>query len=130
MTINLFTENNKLEVFIKTILSFNGDNNFLIINMKDDYYIQIVGLDDNELLCEAVSNEYIKKGIPLTENKLKLLNKLGWEDPDVEDMSNYYFYQSITDEQSIRKSIDTIIQTGIDVYDTQVSDMTFQINLE
>ena len=53
---------------IEEITTEGGEQNFCIIYLTDDYYLQFTGSKGNSAVyCEAVSNQFIPEDLQLSE---------------------------------------------------------------
>jgi hypothetical protein len=85
--------------------------------MPNDYYIQMVcDYDSNEILIEAVSNNYLDKVNKLNNSKIDSLIDIGWESP-VEDNENFKIDIIVKDENDLNSIVEIIFKTAREVYD-------------
>jgi hypothetical protein len=114
---------------IEEITTEGGDQNFCIIYLTEDYYLQFTSQKgSNEIYCEAVSNQFLSQDLHLTEAQEDQLFDLGWEEPD---FGNYYTNMRIGTSESKMKLIEFIMDTAKKVYGHPITEDTeFTIELE
>lgn len=128
--VNVVIQNRLISV-IEEIIYNGGEHNFAIIQLNEDYYIQIAASrGDYEMYCEAVGNEYLEEETYLTEEQVVNLIKLKWELP-VESISNYNQIHKVDSERSREELAELIIETSNKVYMIKEIDIEkIDINLE
>jgi Flp pilus assembly protein TadD len=58
------------------------EDEYLIIQAKaEDYFVQFAGQGDQGMRAEAISNTFIKKSTPLSDEACRELRNLGWSPP-------------------------------------------------
>lgn len=117
---------------LEEILDEGGEQNFLIINLGRDYYIQFAGQKGGDKLhCEAVSNNFLSDEIKLSESQIAALQAMGWENPSYE-MSNFTLTLPaiyIAD----RDQLLSLIQRTADIYGVHIDEVgedDLSVNLE
>jgi len=114
---------------IEEITTQGGEQNFCIIYLTEDYYLQFTGSkDSNELYCEAVSNQFLVKELQLSDIQNQQLLDLGWSEAD---FGNYSKTVRIQTAEAKIQLVKLIMETAKDVYKTPINDDTeFTIELE
>ncbi len=113
------------------LLEYGNEDSFLIIEFGDEYYLQFMPSEQNdELYCEAVSNNYLPEMVQLSEDQIIKLIDMSWELPET-DEDNFSQVIEIENEKSLDKIVTIIVETITKVYLNNVNiKLSYQINLE
>ncbi|MEL6717150.1 MAG: hypothetical protein AAFP82_00375 [Bacteroidota bacterium] len=116
---------------IEDVIYSGGENNFAIIGLNREYYIQIAaGKGDYEVYCEAVSNHYLEEEYYLTEDQIQQLATLNWQSPE-DSEGNYFLVHPVDSEGSRTNLADLLLTTSKSVYDAQnLTEKDISLNLE
>ena len=114
---------------LKQVLNQGGDNNFFVVQLDANFYIQVAGTKGSpKVILEAVSNEFLPKNKQLTKTQHDRLIQLGWELPKD---SNYTMDISIRTSEEIAKTVELIQLTASEVYNTKViTDLMLELSLD
>lgn len=114
---------------IEEIITEGGEQNFCIIYLTDDYYLQFTGSKgSSELYCEAVGNQFLSKDLQLSDIQNQQLLDLGWNEAD---FGNYSKSVRIQTGDAKMQLVKLIMETAKDVYKAPITDDTeFTIELE
>ena len=114
---------------IEEITTEGGEQNFCIIYLTEDYYLQFTGSKgSNELYCEAVSNQFLSKELQLSSTQNQQLLDLGWSEADFGNYSRSFRLQAGDAKMQLIKFN---METAKDVYKAPINDDTeFTIELE
>jgi superfamily II DNA or RNA helicase len=111
---------NEIYNAISRIMNGDGENNFIIIQIDQDYYIQLISSkNSSELLCEAVSNEFIPAKRRLNDDQQRRMSELGWVAPK-KYSDNYTIELNVTSDKSLVDLIQTITKTAQEIYGAKI----------
>ncbi|WP_375562847.1 hypothetical protein ACE193_10085 [Bernardetia sp. OM2101] len=115
---------------LKRLIEEGGTQNFLIINLGENYYIQVAGeFYSSHLLLEAVSNHYLPSDKQLSTVLQKKTLDLGWEAPKGE--GNYSYRVSINSAEEYNSCIEFIHKTAKEIFDVNdIENSMIELNLE
>ena len=114
---------------IETIIYEGGNNNFVILGLSSDYYIQIAAAKGAyEVYCEAVSNYYLEEENWLQGKQIEWLEKLNW---NLKEDENYSLSHSVDSENSRELLAKLIVDTAMQAYKVDGIDFNnISLNLE
>lgn len=114
----------------KLIMSGSYEN-FAILTLSKNYYIQLAAaIGDTEMLCEAVSNNYLKGNKQLTPDKIEVLKSLNWEVP-ANSTENFSCMLPVDSARAKSDLADLIMKTAKAVYGCEtIGKRALEINLE
>lgn len=121
---------NALHSSLKRLIEEGGKQNFLIINLGENYYIQVAGeLYSSHLLLEAVSNHYLPSEKQLNLFLQEKIMGLGWTEPQGE--GNYSYKVSINSVDEYNSCIEFIQKTAKDIFGVDIIENSMiELNLE
>ena len=114
---------------IETIIYEGGKNNFVILGLSSDYYIQIAAAKGAyEVYCEAVSNYYLEEEDWLQGEQVELLKKMNWS---LKEDENYSLNHPVDSENSRELLAKLIVDTAMQAYKVDGIDFNnISLNLE
>lgn len=120
-----------IKTAINKIIKEGGDNNYFVIDITRDYYIQAASSKGAaEVFCEAVSNQYLSKEVLLSTEKLEKLKQIGWNTP-TEHNVNFSIEKPANDNKAIEALANFIGTTITEVYlGNKLNKDSFQFHLE
>lgn len=121
---------NALHNSLKRLIEEGGKHNFLIINLRENYYIQVAGeFYSSHLLLETVSNHYLPSDKQLNPVLQKKIIDLGWEAP--KGNGNYSRRVSINSVEEYNSCVEFIQKTATEIFDVDVIENSMiELNLE
>jgi hypothetical protein len=128
---NIFSQQSDIYNILKKIMLEDGDNNFIIIALNDDYFLQAAAYKEtNELIFEAVSNKFLSPEKCLNEIQQNGLVNLGWKAPDSKH-ENYYFGVDFISDKSLIGAVELITKTAREIYGVnEINHKMLTINIE
>lgn len=115
--------------YIQQLITEGGDQNFLIIHLKGDAYIQFAGERNSSKIYAEVSGSNPKINFYLTAKQIEQLVQLNWTLSTSPHHNNYSQNLEILDDVNL-KSIAELIQKTALIFDTSISEYTYQLNLQ
>ncbi len=114
---------------MEEITTEGGEQNICIIYLTEDYYLQFTGSKgNNELYCEAVSNQFLPEDLQLSDAQNQQLLDLGWSEADFGNYSKSTRFEAGDAKMQLIKFI---METAKDVYKAPINEDTeFTIELE
>ncbi len=101
---------------IEDLIYEGGDGNFAILNLSDDYYIQLVAAKNAvQVYCEAISDNYLPDDYQLTEAQIQQLKTLKWKAPD-NPIGNFFCTHAADSDAGRAALAAFIMQTATSVY--------------
>ena len=113
---NIKNSSEQVKLAMIQIQNYGGENNIMRIEMPNDYYIQLIcDKGSEEILIEAVSNNFLEETNRLKDSSIKILTELGWEAPKDEN-ENFKIEAIIKNEIELNSIVEIITKTLKDVY--------------
>lgn len=113
---NIFSQQNTLYNLLKKLMNEGGNDNFLVIQLDENYYIQAASSKGSlSLLCEAVSNKYLPPHKELNTVQHQRLLALGWNTPNPSS-ENYWTDTPLITDEVIVQTVQRISATMKEVY--------------
>lgn len=99
---------------LKKIITEGGDDNVMIINLSEDYYIQgLSAIYDDGIFLEAVGNEYLPEDKQLNEKQINKLLEFSWV---LGEFGNYECDMPLTTDDEIERAALLILNTAELIY--------------
>ncbi len=114
---------------IELMIYKGGKPNFVIINLGQDFYMQMYcDKGSYQMHCESVSNYYLAEEHQLTEAKIDKLKELNWNLINPE--TNYEISYPVDSEKSRFNLAKLLLQTAHEVYNIkEINANDFNIQL-
>jgi|GEM_PF-260012 len=114
---------------LRRLLTEGGAGNYLVASVGDVYVQFSASRGEQQIYCEAVSNQFLPRNLQLSEDKISQLRGLGFEIG--RDSPNFSRTCYIVDSQELREIARTALSILSDVYGIPPSSMIqFELNLE
>ncbi|MDO4258707.1 MAG: hypothetical protein Q4C87_04220 [Actinomycetaceae bacterium] len=103
------------------------DETYVVFAGPHNYYVQFV-VNEDDIHCEAVSDEFLDAEHQLTPDQKMALHNLGWADPDeYGNEVNWFVEHNRTRAQDNRTAAQRLVRTLREVYGiTDTSELTLQ----
>lgn len=114
---------------LRRLLTEGGTGNYLVVSTGDVYVQFAATRGEQQIYCEAVSNQFLPQSMRLSEDKISQLRGLGFEIGRGSPNFSRTFY--IVDSQELREIARTGLSVLSDVYGIPShSRIQFELNLE
>ncbi len=120
-----------LHTALQRLLSEGGSQNFMIIHLDTDYYMQMAARSGSpEVLLESVSNHYLASQKQLGWAAQQKMIELGWNVPQQKE-ENYSIQAFIDSSAAQHKYITLLEETAKNVFGiSEIQDAMIELVLE
>lgn len=114
---------------LRRLLTEGGTGNYLVVSVGEVYVQFAASRGEQQIYCEAVSNQFLPPSMRLNEDRISQMRSLGFEIGRGSPNFSRTFY--IVDSQELREIARTGLSVLSDVYGIPSSSMIqFELNLE